>query len=223
MSAVVDFPVKPEARPYLDAFGRDDRRACSEPDWLAGIAGGARPLCRARLPEPSQRGVALSRSARARREPDASSGRVAGCRRRGDPRPTRRGRVFRGGLSSRPRRRAVCAGALRESEDCLRASGSVRWRRRSPSGPIWYGPRSKRRCSTPLGRLPRSMPRSSPTASSSISRRGLPSIDRSRSFTWRRATPAARCTRAASWPSGPAAAPRFSRPSPAAAVTGATM
>jgi Fe-S cluster assembly protein SufD len=32
MSAVVDFPVKPEARPYLDAFGRDDR----EPDWLAG-------------------------------------------------------------------------------------------------------------------------------------------------------------------------------------------
>jgi Fe-S cluster assembly protein SufD len=37
MSAVIDFPVKPEARPYLDAFGRGtfvrDRR---EPDWLAG-------------------------------------------------------------------------------------------------------------------------------------------------------------------------------------------
>jgi Fe-S cluster assembly protein SufD len=33
MSAVVDFPVKPEARPYLDAF-RDDR---GEPDWLVGV------------------------------------------------------------------------------------------------------------------------------------------------------------------------------------------
>ena len=37
MSAVVDFPVKPEARPYLDAFGRADRvRRVREPDWLAG-------------------------------------------------------------------------------------------------------------------------------------------------------------------------------------------
>src|SRR5260370_15020355 len=35
MSAVVDFPVKPEARPYLDAFGRDDRRRVREPDLLA--------------------------------------------------------------------------------------------------------------------------------------------------------------------------------------------
>src|SRR5439155_16532483 len=31
MSAVLDFPVKPEARPYLDAF---DRGAGREPDWL---------------------------------------------------------------------------------------------------------------------------------------------------------------------------------------------
>jgi Fe-S cluster assembly protein SufD len=31
MSAVVDFPVKPEARPYLDAF----RSVAGEPDWLA--------------------------------------------------------------------------------------------------------------------------------------------------------------------------------------------
>lgn len=31
MSAVVDFPVKPEARPYLDAFAG----AAGEPDWLA--------------------------------------------------------------------------------------------------------------------------------------------------------------------------------------------
>jgi Fe-S cluster assembly protein SufD len=31
MSAVVDFPVKPEARPYLDAFAG----AANEPDWLA--------------------------------------------------------------------------------------------------------------------------------------------------------------------------------------------
>src|ERR1700724_2436674 len=32
MSAVLDFPIKPEARPYLDAFGRGLAR---EPDWLS--------------------------------------------------------------------------------------------------------------------------------------------------------------------------------------------
>ena len=31
MSAVVDFPVKPEARPYLDAYGH---RPSGEPEWL---------------------------------------------------------------------------------------------------------------------------------------------------------------------------------------------
>ena len=36
MSAVVDFPVKPEARPYLEAFGRDFGRHTCEPDWLSG-------------------------------------------------------------------------------------------------------------------------------------------------------------------------------------------
>ncbi len=36
MSAVVDFPVKPEARPYLDAFARDFGRHAREPLWLAG-------------------------------------------------------------------------------------------------------------------------------------------------------------------------------------------
>ena len=34
MSAVVDFPVKPEARPYLEAFGH--QRHGSDPDWLVG-------------------------------------------------------------------------------------------------------------------------------------------------------------------------------------------
>src|SRR5271169_4009357 len=34
MSAVVDFPVKPEARPYLEAFGRVHHK--NDPDWLAG-------------------------------------------------------------------------------------------------------------------------------------------------------------------------------------------
>jgi len=32
MSAVLDFPVKPEARPYLDAFARGNT---SEPEWLS--------------------------------------------------------------------------------------------------------------------------------------------------------------------------------------------
>src|SRR5215469_17756085 len=31
MSAVVDFPIKPEARPYLDAFGH---HPSGEPEWL---------------------------------------------------------------------------------------------------------------------------------------------------------------------------------------------
>jgi Fe-S cluster assembly protein SufD len=36
MNAIVDFPVKPEARPYLDAFDRDVRGVGhNEPDWLA--------------------------------------------------------------------------------------------------------------------------------------------------------------------------------------------
>ena len=34
MSALVDFPVKPEARPYLEAFGRE--RHGADPEWLAG-------------------------------------------------------------------------------------------------------------------------------------------------------------------------------------------
>src|SRR5690242_8518332 len=33
MSAIIDFPVKPEARPYLDAFGREQHAA--DPEWLA--------------------------------------------------------------------------------------------------------------------------------------------------------------------------------------------
>ncbi len=37
MSSVVDFPVKPETRAYLDAFGAAGRgRRAWEPDWLAG-------------------------------------------------------------------------------------------------------------------------------------------------------------------------------------------
>jgi Fe-S cluster assembly protein SufD len=53
MSAVVDFPVKPEARPYLDAF----RRAADEPDWLASAREAA--LTRfAELGFPSRRGEA---------------------------------------------------------------------------------------------------------------------------------------------------------------------
>src|SRR5690349_261831 len=34
MSAVVDFPVKPETRPYLETFGH--ARHTDDPDWLAG-------------------------------------------------------------------------------------------------------------------------------------------------------------------------------------------
>src|SRR5260370_21034723 len=56
MSAVVDFPVKPETRPYLDAFGRDGRGR-GEPDWLA--AQRKRSLARfAELGFPSRRSEA---------------------------------------------------------------------------------------------------------------------------------------------------------------------
>jgi Fe-S cluster assembly protein SufD len=55
MSAVVDFPVKPEARPYLEAFGRDRHK--NEPDWLAGYRN--RSLARfAELGFPSRRSEA---------------------------------------------------------------------------------------------------------------------------------------------------------------------
>ncbi len=58
MSAVVDFPVKPEARPYLEAFGRDAfGRPEGEPDWLAGYRKGS--LARfAELGFPSRRSEA---------------------------------------------------------------------------------------------------------------------------------------------------------------------
>src|ERR1700746_1446170 len=55
MSAVVDFPVKPEARPYLEAFGRDFSRHAREPDWLAG----QRPR---NLPRFAERGFPSGRS-----------------------------------------------------------------------------------------------------------------------------------------------------------------
>ncbi|MBV8506841.1 MAG: Fe-S cluster assembly protein SufD [Alphaproteobacteria bacterium] len=55
MSAVVDFPVKPEARPYLEAFGRARRKG--DPDWLAGYRN--RSLARfAELGFPSRRSEA---------------------------------------------------------------------------------------------------------------------------------------------------------------------
>jgi Fe-S cluster assembly protein SufD len=58
MSGIVDFPVKPEARPYLEAFGRGAFiGAPHEPDWLAGY----RKASLARFAElgfPSRRGEA---------------------------------------------------------------------------------------------------------------------------------------------------------------------
>jgi Fe-S cluster assembly protein SufD len=58
MSAVVDFPVKPEARPYLEAFARSaSARDRHEPDWLAGYRQGG--LARfAELGFPSRRSEA---------------------------------------------------------------------------------------------------------------------------------------------------------------------
>jgi len=58
MSTIVDFPVKAEARPYLEAFGRGSfLRDRQEPDWLAGY----RKASLARFAElgfPSRRGEA---------------------------------------------------------------------------------------------------------------------------------------------------------------------
>jgi Fe-S cluster assembly protein SufD len=58
MSAIVDFPGKPEARPYLEAFGRDAiDRPLGEPDWLASYRKGS--LARfAELGFPSRRSEA---------------------------------------------------------------------------------------------------------------------------------------------------------------------
>ena len=55
MSAVVDFPVKPETRPYLETFGR--ARHEGDPEWLAGYRN--RGLARfAELGFPSRRSEA---------------------------------------------------------------------------------------------------------------------------------------------------------------------
>jgi Fe-S cluster assembly protein SufD len=55
MSAVVDFPVKPETRPYLETFGR--ARHKNDPDWLTGYRN--RSLARfAELGFPSRRSEA---------------------------------------------------------------------------------------------------------------------------------------------------------------------
>src|SRR6516165_1361414 len=55
MSAIVDFPVKPETRPYLETFGRVRRKG--DPDWLAGYR--HRSLARfAELGFPSRRSEA---------------------------------------------------------------------------------------------------------------------------------------------------------------------
>jgi Fe-S cluster assembly protein SufD len=55
MSAVVDFPVKPETRPYLETFGHARHR--DDPDWLAGYRN--RSLARfAELGFPSRRSEA---------------------------------------------------------------------------------------------------------------------------------------------------------------------
>ena len=55
MSAVVDFPVKPETRPYLETFGR--ARHGGDPEWLAGYRN--RGLARfAELGFPSRRSEA---------------------------------------------------------------------------------------------------------------------------------------------------------------------
>src|ERR1700741_4230697 len=55
MSAIIDFPVKPETRPYLETFGRPHHK--SDPDWLAGYR--RRSLARfAELGFPSRRSEA---------------------------------------------------------------------------------------------------------------------------------------------------------------------
>jgi Fe-S cluster assembly protein SufD len=58
MSAIVDFPVKPEARPYIEAFGREGLGLHQrEPDWLASYR--KRSLARfAELGFPSRRSEA---------------------------------------------------------------------------------------------------------------------------------------------------------------------
>jgi Fe-S cluster assembly protein SufD len=58
MSVIVDFPVRPEARPYIEAFGRSAlNRHRGEPDWLAGYRKGG--LARfAELGFPSRRSEA---------------------------------------------------------------------------------------------------------------------------------------------------------------------
>ena len=198
MSAVVDFPVKPETRPYLDAFGRARRRGG------AGLARGLphaqpRPLRRAGLSDPAQRSLALSRSAPARADGRCfRPAREPRCHSR-DARAARRNRAW-------PKRRiGSCWSTARFAPELSRLE-------RTSAG-VWLGStaaaiaerpdlvRAGARDATSLdrSRSPRSTPRFSPMALSSMSRPASRSSGRSRSFICPMTTPAARCTRAASW------------------------
>ena len=68
MSAVTDFPVKPEARPYLDVFAEDARK-----EMAARAAAGSRPLRPGGFPS-RRSGVALSRFAAACQKAVVTSG-----------------------------------------------------------------------------------------------------------------------------------------------------
>ena len=165
MSAVVDFPVRPEARPYLDAF----RPRPGEPEWL--LRHRRRSLARfAELGFPSRRGEAWRYlDLRALNEtpmlpaPAANPGGSAAERLADIALPEAGIASFSSTGISRP--------SFPRSAGCRRASGSVRWRRRSPSGPNWCELNSKPRPLTTPGPLPRSTRHSSPTALSLTSRR----------------------------------------------------
>ena len=146
MSAVIDFPVNPETRPYLESACRGRR---GEPDWLAAPS---RAAALARFAEqgfPSRRSesLALPRSAAAGTVTDAAA--------RHDRRDTR-------GASRRYRRlptlrivwcwsmAGLCLSFPR-LRGCRRASGSARRHRRSTRSRIWCARRSTALAATEIG------------------------------------------------------------------------
>ena len=167
---------------------RDGLGRVREPDWLAGTATSSlRSVCRARLSEPPQRGLALSRSA-----PGWNSTR---CFRHGAMRvlPERNRALNSAESGFRNAYRLVLVDGRFAPElsrvEGLPAGRLARCHGGGDRGATGSGtsPRSKRRRNT-SSRLPRSTPRFSPTASSSMSRRASTSIGRSRSSTWHRAS-----------------------------------
>ncbi len=193
MNAIVDYPVKPEARPYLDAF---DRGAADGAALAGSRRSGMARFAEAGFPSRKSENWRYLDLQPLDARPAPPRRRAVGPSAAGDGRASDRPIAARKGSapgfcrwSFRPRlvlARYARGGVVRGD---LRGAGRAAGASRSGRG---LGPG---RCRAPVRRAQRGA--SSPTAMSSTSRPGWRSTRRSRSFTCARAPPRAPITPAA--------------------------